>query len=43
MTPDSEDARRARIERLRLSGWQRERFDAAPYEELCEVVLAELA
>jgi hypothetical protein len=45
--PKGEEARAldraARIERLRRSGWQRKRFDAARYEELCEAVLAELA
>ncbi|KAK5663363.1 hypothetical protein OQA88_3791 [Cercophora sp. LCS_1] len=35
--------RQARIERLRKSGWQRKRFDARRYEELCESVLSELA
>ncbi|KAH6634312.1 hypothetical protein B0J18DRAFT_405981 [Chaetomium sp. MPI-SDFR-AT-0129] len=43
----SEDARfrdrQARIERLRLCGWQRKRFDGRPYEELCGTVLAEIA
>ncbi|KAK4251974.1 hypothetical protein C7999DRAFT_27663 [Corynascus novoguineensis] len=34
--------RQARIERLRKNGWQRKRFDATRYEELCEAVLAEL-
>jgi hypothetical protein len=34
--------RQARIERLRKTGWQRKRFDASRYEELCEAVLAEL-
>ncbi|KAK4185525.1 hypothetical protein QBC35DRAFT_516862 [Podospora australis] len=33
----------ARIERLRRNGWQRQRFDARRYEELCEAVLAELS
>lgn len=44
---DSEELRRAdrqaRIERLRKNGWQRKRFDARRYEELCETVLLELA
>ncbi|KAK3383152.1 hypothetical protein B0T24DRAFT_36732 [Lasiosphaeria ovina] len=35
--------RKARIERLRQSGWQRKRFDARRYEELCETVMSELA
>jgi hypothetical protein len=35
--------RQARVERLRKTGWQRRRFDATPYEALCEAVLAELA
>jgi hypothetical protein len=35
--------RQARIERLRKAGWQRKRFDARRYEELCEAVLAEMA
>jgi hypothetical protein len=35
--------RQARIERLRKINWQRKRFDASRYEELCEAVLAELA
>lgn len=35
--------RQARIERGRKNGWQRKRFDARRYEELCETVLAELA
>ncbi|KAG7293126.1 hypothetical protein NEMBOFW57_003172 [Staphylotrichum longicolle] len=38
----AEEARRARIERLRRSGWQRKRFDGTRYEVLCEEVLAEL-
>jgi len=33
----------ARIERLRKNGWQRKRFDARRYEELCETVLSEIA
>ncbi|KAK1834834.1 hypothetical protein QBC39DRAFT_10985 [Podospora conica] len=44
---DNEELRRAdrqaRIERLRKNGWQRKRFDARRYEELCETVLLELA
>ena len=43
---DSEELRRlerkARIERLRKTGWQRKRFDARRYEELCDAVMAEL-
>ncbi|KAK0617935.1 hypothetical protein B0T17DRAFT_316833 [Bombardia bombarda] len=35
--------RQARIERLRSNGWQRKRFDARRYEELCETVLAEMS
>ncbi|KAL2022703.1 hypothetical protein VTK56DRAFT_4784 [Thermocarpiscus australiensis] len=34
--------RKARIDRLRKNGWQRKRFDARRYEELCEAVLSEL-
>lgn len=34
--------RQARIQRLRESGWQRRRFDARRYEELCDTALAEL-
>lgn len=34
--------RQARIERLRKTNWQRKRFDARRYEELCETVLSEL-
>ncbi|EGS19153.1 uncharacterized protein CTHT_0057780 [Thermochaetoides thermophila DSM 1495] len=33
----------ARIEKLRRCGWQRKRFDASRYEELCEAVMAELS
>ncbi|KAK0657339.1 hypothetical protein B0T16DRAFT_320149 [Cercophora newfieldiana] len=44
---DSDDLRKvdrqARIERLRKNGWQRKRFDARRYEELCETVMSELA
>ncbi|KAK4162104.1 hypothetical protein QBC43DRAFT_336642 [Cladorrhinum sp. PSN259] len=32
-----------RIERLRKIGWQRKRFDARRYEELCQAALAELS
>ncbi|KAK3995416.1 hypothetical protein QBC44DRAFT_25649 [Cladorrhinum sp. PSN332] len=32
-----------RIERLRKIGWQRKRFNARRYEELCEAVMAELS
>lgn len=35
--------RRARIDKLRMNGWKRERFDGSRYEELCEEVMAELA
>jgi hypothetical protein len=35
--------RKARIERLRKSGWQRKRFDAKRYEDLRHSVMAELA
>ncbi len=35
--------RQARIERLRKSGWQRKRFDARRYEELCDAAMAELS
>jgi len=45
-TPESEELRcrdrRARIERLRASGWQRKRFDFRRYEELRSAALAEL-
>lgn len=34
--------RRARVDRLRMNGWKRKRFDASRYEELCEQVMAEL-
>ncbi|KAL2180294.1 uncharacterized protein P884DRAFT_192893 [Thermothelomyces heterothallicus CBS 202.75] len=40
---DRNQDRQARIERLRKSGWQRERFDPTKYEELCDAVLAELS
>ena len=33
---------KARIERLRATGWQRKRFDAGRYEALREQVLSEL-
>ncbi len=39
---ETEESRRARIERLRGCGWRRKRFDASRYEVLCEAVLAEL-
>lgn len=46
-TPRGSEARaqdrQARVERLRKAGWQRTRFDASPYEALCEAVLAEMA
>lgn len=35
--------KQARIARLRKSGWQRKRFDARRYEELCDSVMAELS
>lgn len=35
--------KQARIDRLRRSGWQRKRFDARRYEDLCEAVMAELS
>ena len=35
--------KQARIERLRKIGWQRKRFNARKYEELCEAVMAELS
>lgn len=34
--------RQARIDRLRMSGWRRKRFDASRYEQLCDVVMEEL-
>lgn len=34
--------RMARIDKLRMNGWKRKRFDASRYEVLCETVLAEL-
>ncbi|KAK2611089.1 hypothetical protein N8I77_004465 [Diaporthe amygdali] len=34
--------RMARIDKLRMSGWKRKRFDASRYEVLCETVMAEL-
>lgn len=34
--------RQARIDKLRMNGWKRKRFDATRYEVLCEVVLSEL-
>lgn len=33
---------KARVERLRVNGWKRERFDAERYQRLCEQALAEL-
>lgn len=33
---------KARIERLRETGWKRERFDAERYQRLCGHALAEL-
>lgn len=36
------EERRARIDRLKQSGWRRKRFDASRYEGLCEAVMAEL-
>ncbi|KAF3360296.1 hypothetical protein VdG1_01256 [Verticillium dahliae VDG1] len=47
-TPDVDDEMRAldlkaRIERLRASGWKRQRFNPRRYEELRESVLAEMA
>ncbi|KAF3769116.1 hypothetical protein M406DRAFT_63072 [Cryphonectria parasitica EP155] len=35
--------RQARIDRLRMSGWKRKRFDASRYEQLCDVVMEELS
>ncbi|KAI3397850.1 hypothetical protein diail_10251 [Diaporthe ilicicola] len=35
-------ARVARIDKLRMNGWKRKRFDASRYELLCETVMAEL-
>lgn len=34
--------RQARIDKLRMNGWNRKRFDATRYEVLCEVVMSEL-
>lgn len=34
--------RMARIDKLRMNGWKRKRFDASRYEVLCETVMAEL-
>lgn len=34
--------RKARINRLKMNGWRRKRFDASRYEVLCDVVMAEL-
>lgn len=34
--------RRARIDRLRMNGWKRKRFDVSRYEELCDTVMEEL-
>lgn len=34
--------RKARIDRLKMNGWRRKRFDASRYEVLCDVVMAEL-
>ncbi|KAM0278387.1 hypothetical protein ACHAQH_005209 [Verticillium albo-atrum] len=47
-TPDVDDEMRAldlkaRIERLRATGWKRQRFNPKRYEELRESVLAEMA
>lgn len=43
---DDEEARSqdrmARIDKLRMNGWKRKRFDASRYEVLCETVMAEL-
>ena len=33
---------RERIQRLRMRGWARSRFDSTRYEKLCEAALAEL-
>lgn len=34
--------RQARIDKLRMNGWNRKRFDATRYEVLCDVVMSEL-
>lgn len=34
--------RQARIDKLRMAGWKRKRFDATRYEVLCDVVMSEL-
>ncbi|KAG8164854.1 hypothetical protein KVR01_005129 [Diaporthe batatas] len=43
---DDEEARSldrmARIDKLRMNGWKRKRFDASRYELLCETAMAEL-
>ena len=43
---DDEEARAAdlkdRVQRLKMEGWSRKRFDPSKYEQLCEVALAEL-
>lgn len=33
---------KARVERLRETGWKKERFEAQRYQNLCEQALAEL-
>lgn len=39
---DKARERKARIDRLKMSGWRRKRFDASRYEVLCDVVMTEL-
>lgn len=34
--------RQARIDKLRMNGWNRKRFDSTRYEVLCDVVMSEL-
>ncbi|PSR92395.1 hypothetical protein BD289DRAFT_459652 [Coniella lustricola] len=34
--------RQVRIDKLRMSGWKRKRFDASRYEQLCDAVMEEL-
>lgn len=37
-----DEERKSRIERLKITGWRRERFVPERYEELCARALAEL-
>lgn len=38
-----EEDRRERLDRLRMSGWKRQRFDGTRYAQLCDAVMAELS